>query len=94
VVAPSGDRALYPFKHNGFMNFQAVQDDPNRANKIVGLPQLLTDLKTDKVPNYSHIVPNQCNEIHGLPECLGLQDLIKTGDAVVNQLMVVNLQIN
>jgi phosphatidylinositol-3-phosphatase len=87
VVAPSGDRPLYAAKHNGFMNFQAVQDDPNRANKIVGLPQLLAGLKTGKVPNYSHIVPNQCNEMHGLPECLGLQALIKMGDAVVGQLV-------
>jgi phosphatidylinositol-3-phosphatase len=87
VVAPNGVRALYAVKHNGFMNFKSVQDDPNRASKIVSFPQLMSDLQTGKVPNYSHIVPNQCHEMHGLPECLGLQELIKAGDAMVGQLI-------
>lgn len=91
IVAPSGVRALYAAKHNGFMNFKAVQDDPNRAQKIVGFSQLSADLKSGSVPNYSHIVLNQCHEMHGLLECPNTENLIRTGDAqiaqVVNQIM-------
>lgn len=87
VVAPSLLRALYASKHNGFMNFKKVQDDPNLSSKIVGLEELTTDLKNDKVPNYSHIIFNQCHEMHGLQECHNLQQLIKTGDAMIGKVV-------
>jgi len=91
IVAPNGIRALYAAKHNGFMSFKSVQDDPNRAQKIVGFSRLASDLKSGNVPNYSHIVLNQCHEMHGLAECPNPQSLIRTGDAqiaqVVNQIM-------
>ncbi|MFL9820463.1 alkaline phosphatase family protein [Tolypothrix campylonemoides VB511288_2] len=85
VVAPSLNRVLYASKHNGFMNFKKVQDDPNLSSKIVGLDQLTTDLKSGKVPNYSHIIFNQCHEMHGLQECSNLKQLIQTGDATIGQ---------
>ena len=56
---------LYAAKHNGFMQFRAVQDDPALATKIVGFDQLFRDLARGEVPAYAHIVPNQCNEMHG-----------------------------
>ncbi len=91
VVFPSGIRALYAVKHNGFMNFKSVQDDPNLAQKIVGLDRLSKDLSTGKVPNYSQIILNQCHEMHGLIECPNQERLIQTGDAqigkVVDQIM-------
>ncbi len=85
IVYPSGVRALYAAKHNGFINFKKVQDDPNLATKMVGMEQLKADLQGDRAPNYSHVVFNQCNEMHGLYECPNLQQLIKTGDAMVGQ---------
>ncbi|MGA7936973.1 MAG: alkaline phosphatase family protein [Kovacikia sp.] len=75
VVAPGKIRALYAVKHNGFLNFKNVQDDPDLPKKIVGLDQLASDLKGGKVPNYSHIVLNQCHEMHGLPECSNLKTI-------------------
>ena len=56
---------LYAVKHNGFMQFRAVQNDPALARKIVGFDQLFRDLARGQVPSYAHIVPNQCNEMHG-----------------------------
>ena len=87
VFAPNSAHALYAVKHNGFMSFKSVQNDRNLAQKIVGLPQLTADLQSGNVPNYSHIVPNQCHEMHGLAECFNLQELIKTGDVMVGQLV-------
>ncbi|NJN49354.1 MAG: phosphoesterase, partial [Alkalinema sp. RL_2_19] len=51
------------------------------------LDQLSTDLKTGKLPNYSHIILNQCNEMHGLQECPNDEKLIQRGDAAIGQLV-------
>ncbi|BAY25141.1 phosphoesterase [Calothrix sp. NIES-2100] len=87
VFAPSVTRALYAAKHNGFISFKKVQDDPNLLNKIVGIDQLTKDLQTGNVPNYSHIIFNQCHEMHGLAECPGQEQLIKTGDTMIGQVV-------
>lgn len=90
AVAPNILRPLYASKHNAFISFKKVQDDPNLLKQIVGLDQLSDDLKSGNVPNYSHIILNQCHEMHGLPECFDKSNLIKTGDAwigkIVNQI--------
>ena len=87
VVAPSPQRALYASKHNGFMNFKSVQSDPKRAQKIVGLDQFIKDLSSNQAPNYSHIILNQCHEMHGLAECLNPQALIRDGDKAIAALI-------
>jgi phospholipase C len=87
VVAPDAMNALYAAKHNGFLNFKSVQDDPQLSSKIVGLDQLTADLQNNNAPSYSHIVLNQCHEMHGLPQCSGLQQLIKTGDAEIGNVV-------
>ncbi len=87
VFAPSPDRPLYAVKHNGFLNFRSVQTDPNLAQKIVGLDQLAIDLKSGDAPNYSHIVPNQCHDMHGLAECSDGDALIRQGDTEIANLV-------
>jgi phosphatidylinositol-3-phosphatase len=87
VVYPDVKRALYAVKHNGFMNYKVVQDDPQIAQKIVGFDQLATDLKTGNLPNYSHIILNQCNEMHGLEECPNTEKLIQQGDTEIGKLV-------
>lgn len=86
---------LYAAKHNGFISFQRVQQDAQRASKIVGFPELEQDLAADTMPNYAHIVPNQCNDMHGRagantpPDCQGsnLDALIARGDRVIGSLV-------
>ncbi len=58
--------ALYAAKHSGFVNFASVQHDPRRAERLVGFDQLRADLQAQKLPNFALIVPNQCNEMHGI----------------------------
>ena len=87
--------ALYASKHSGFLNFAAVQTDPGRASKIVDFHQLDTDLAAGTLPNFALIVPNQCNEMHGLhgvgvpADCDGANPaaLIGRGDQVVGALV-------
>ena len=67
---PSGDfLKLYAAKHNPFVYFKSVQDDLKAgATNIVGFEGqggLYEDLTAGKVPAFSFIVPNQCNDQHG-----------------------------
>ena len=62
---PGQPTELYAVKHTAFMQFRSVQDDPALATKIVGFDRLDVDLASGQVPSYAHIVPNQCNEMHG-----------------------------
>ena len=91
--------ALYASKHSGFMNFADVQSDPARAERIVGFDRLKRDLDADRLPAFALVVPNQCNDMHGLhgagvpADCdgLNLAALIRRGDkangALVRELM-------
>ncbi len=60
---PSYD--LYGSKHNGFINFLTVLLDKEERRKMVPIKQLAADLGANTVPNFSVIVPNQCNDMHG-----------------------------
>jgi hypothetical protein len=87
--------ALYASKHSGFMNFADVQSDPHRAERIVGFDQLERDLASGDLPSFALIVPNQCNEMHGLhgegvpADCDGANKaaLIRRGDGYVGALV-------
>jgi hypothetical protein len=87
--------ALYAAKHSGFMNFYDVQHDPKRSERIVDFRQLDADLASNRLPNFALIVPNQCNEMHGLhgegvpADCEGrnLAALIGRGDAMAGALV-------
>ena len=62
---------LYAAKHNPFVYFQNVQQGINPLNSLAnvvgfdGPTGIYADLRSGKVPNYSFIVPNQCNDQHG-----------------------------
>jgi phosphatidylinositol-3-phosphatase len=92
---------LYAAKHNGFVSFKNVEDEKGSQlqKQLVGFAQLDADLAADHLPNYAHIVPNQCNEMHGLsarsnpdvaPDCdeaADLAGLIRRGDAEIGLLV-------
>jgi hypothetical protein len=92
---PGKPDALYAVKHNGFMTFKSVQDDPNRAQKIVGFDALEHDIAAGTLPNFAHIVPNQCNDMHGLhghdvpDDCTGKNsaELISRADRTLDHIV-------
>jgi hypothetical protein len=61
----------YAVKHNPFAYFQSVQEgsvSDNSLHNIVpfdGSHGLFADLATGKLPSFSFIVPNQCDDQHG-----------------------------
>jgi hypothetical protein len=62
---------LYASKHNPFVYFQDVQEGTNpmvsysQISRFEGTHGLFGDLASGQVPNYSYIVPSQCNDQHG-----------------------------
>ncbi|GAC1659270.1 MAG: phosphatidylinositol-3-phosphatase [Candidatus Elarobacter sp.] len=80
--------ALYAAKHTGFTNFASVHRDPDLARELVGFDVLHADLRAGAVPSFALVVPNQCNEMHGIgaaqapADCSGSDEaLIRRGDA-------------
>jgi len=63
--------ALYAVKHNPFAYFRNVQEGTEAANSLRnvvgfdGANGLYADLANDRVPSFSFIAPNQCNDQHG-----------------------------
>jgi hypothetical protein len=62
---------LYAVKHDPFVYFRSVQEGYNPRNSLAnvapfeGARGLYADLITGRVPNFSFIAPNQCNDQHG-----------------------------
>jgi hypothetical protein len=62
---------LYAAKHNPFVYFQNVQEGTNplvsyaQMAAFDGVGGLWGDLASGHLPNFSYIVPNQCNDQHG-----------------------------
>jgi hypothetical protein len=62
---------LYASKHDPFVYFQSIQQGTNPLASYAnitgfdGMKGLWSDLGSGKVPHFSYIVPNQCNDQHG-----------------------------
>ena len=56
---------LYVRKHDPFLMYPDVYQNPARAGNVVPLTQLSTDLSAGKVPQFVWITPNICNDMHG-----------------------------
>src|SRR6266496_3651920 len=70
-LTPADIVKLYAAKHNPFVYFKNVQEGTSPLNSYAnmvafdGAQGLWGDLASGKVPNFSYIVPNQCNDQHG-----------------------------
>ena len=56
----------YVAKHNGIVNFANMQN-PTEFGKMFPFAQLSADLQAGIVPNFSYIVPDECDDMHGAP---------------------------
>ena len=85
---PNAPPGLYAAKHTGFTNFASVHRDPDLARELVGFDALDADLRAGSVPAFALVVPNQCNDMHGIgarnapADCAGSDEaLVRRGDA-------------
>ena len=66
AAIPEGD--MYATRHNPFMYFHAIIDEPFCKDDVVNLRQLTSDLHSiDTTPNFSFITPNLCDDGHDSP---------------------------
>jgi hypothetical protein len=101
ALTSAGIVKLYAAKHNPFVYFKTGETPGNLA-KTVSFDKLFADLATGDVPNFSFIVPNQCNDQHGRgngtpycnydPDDNGTQGglnpaLIQAGDQAIKRLI-------
>jgi hypothetical protein len=57
--------SLYAKKHNPFVLFDDVKNDPARMSHVRDYTQLAADLNAPGAPQFVWISPNQCNDMHG-----------------------------
>jgi acid phosphatase len=68
-----GSAGRYAKKHDPFLYFRDVVDSRKRRDRVVPFPQLRRDLARRRLPDFSLVVPNLCNDMH---DCS-----VATGDA-------------
>jgi phosphatidylinositol-3-phosphatase len=69
----------YAARHNPFVYFHSIIDDPSRCANDTSLEKLRTDLsRSDTTPNLAFITPNLCNDGHDNP-CKGASPGEKDG---------------
>ncbi len=73
----TGNAAPYAQKHNPFIYYDTVRNDPARCNKIVPFSQFATDMQANSVPDFVWITPNLCNDMHDCSIATGDQWLKK-----------------
>jgi phosphatidylinositol-3-phosphatase len=54
----------YAKRHNPFIYYTDVADNPQRCAHLVGFTALASDLRSGRLPTYSWITPNLCNDTH------------------------------
>jgi phosphatidylinositol-3-phosphatase len=60
-----GDIALYAKKHNPFVLFDDIKNDPARMAHVKDYTAMAADLNSPDAPQFVWISPNQCNDMHG-----------------------------
>ncbi|MDE2571224.1 MAG: phosphoesterase [bacterium] len=85
--------ALYASKHNPFLNFSGLR--ATLARHIAPLSRLERDLASGDLPAFAFVVPDQCDDMHGLrgpnvpADCrsANVQRRIARGDRVAKRLV-------
>jgi phosphatidylinositol-3-phosphatase len=62
---PSKSVALYASKHNPFVFFNDIRNNPERVANIKPYTSLAGDLNGPDAPRFVFISPDQCNDMHG-----------------------------
>jgi hypothetical protein len=57
--------SLYAKKHNPFVLFDDIKNNPARMGHVRDYSQMAADLNSPAAPQFVWISPNQCNDMHG-----------------------------
>jgi hypothetical protein len=79
----------YVRKHDPFVSYADIQQNPARMANIVDFRQFADDLQTHRVADFVWISPDLCHDMHGRPAsqpgdpCADPHQLIRQGDTFV-----------
>ena len=62
---PAASTPLYASKHNPFVLYTSVRENPTALNQIKPYSALASDLNRGDAPRYVWISPDQCDDMHG-----------------------------
>jgi hypothetical protein len=63
-VHGSPGQPLYVRRHDPWMYFTGISNDPQRCNRVVPLSQFASDLQTGQLPDFVWITPNTIHDMH------------------------------
>lgn len=69
----------YAKKHDPFMYYRNIADDPKRCAKVVPDRQLASDLRAGRLPRFAFLSPGLCDDTHDCP--------LSTGDAYLKRIV-------
>ena len=77
---------LYFRKHNPFISFDNIRNNPTRLQKIVNAKQLAADVKNKALPEFCWYTPNIQNDGHSIPDIFEPNNPIRKVDFLANWL--------
>jgi hypothetical protein len=76
---------MYATRHNPFVYFHSVIDEPSCATNVVALNEMSADLESaSTTPNLAYITPNLCHDGHDEPCVDGQPGGLKSADAFLS----------
>jgi phospholipase C len=61
---PHGYGSAYAKKHDPFMYYDAIRNNPRRCANVVPFQRLAGDLRAGRLPDFAFISPDLCNSMH------------------------------
>jgi phosphatidylinositol-3-phosphatase len=65
------EHGSYAKKHNPFMYFDRVRENPSRCHRVVPYGELARDLRRASLPDFAFISPDLCADTHDCPVSTG-----------------------
>jgi phosphatidylinositol-3-phosphatase len=66
-----GSAGRYAKKHDPFLYFRDIASSPGRRRRVVPFPRLAHDLARHRLPDFSLVVPDLCNDMHDCSAATG-----------------------
>lgn len=60
----SSPNGMYAKKHNPFLYYDDITNNPARCHKVVPLTQIDIDIRTGRLPEFVWVTPNMCHDMH------------------------------
>jgi phosphatidylinositol-3-phosphatase len=76
----------YAKKHNPLIYYNDIARSPRRCSRLVGFSQLAADLRRGRLPTYTWISPNLCDDGHDCGVAGSDRFLARTGPALLREL--------